>query len=58
MSTITSSEQSSHIRRGLLRNGAITFAVVAIVAIGSVNAQSSRARVARSSQGRTRRVAN
>src|SRR5579862_3498397 len=45
MSTITSSEESSHLLRRLLRNGAIAFAVAAIVAIGSVKAQSSRGRV-------------
>ena len=45
MSTITSSEESSHVRRRLLRNGAITFAVAAIVAIGSVRAQSGGGRV-------------
>src|SRR6516225_1943033 len=45
MSTITSSEESSHVRRRLLRNTAITFAVAAIVAIGSVKAQSRRGRV-------------
>src|SRR5580704_1817118 len=44
MSTIRSSEESSHVRRRLLRNGAITFAVAAIVAIGSGRAQSSRGR--------------
>src|SRR5271167_4381418 len=44
MSTITSSEDSSHVRRRRFRNGAITFAVAAIVAIGSVKAQSSRGR--------------
>lgn len=45
MRTIASSEESSHVRRRFLRNGAITFAVAAIVAIGSVNAQSSRGRL-------------
>ena len=45
MSTITSSEDSSYVRRRLLRNGAIACAVAAIVAIGSVRAQSSRGRV-------------
>src|SRR5579863_9170085 len=45
MSTMTSFEESSHVRRRLLRNGAIAFAVAAIVAIGSVEAQSSRGRV-------------
>src|SRR5579862_1422341 len=45
MSTITSSEESSHVRRRLLRNGAITFAVAAIVAIGSVRGQSGGGRV-------------
>ena len=58
MSTITSSEESSHVRRRLLRNGAITLAVAAIVAIGSVKAQSSKGRVPRSSPGRTRRLAH
>src|SRR5678815_2230572 len=45
MSTITSSEESSHVRRRHLRNGAIAFAVVAIVAIGSVRAQSNKGRL-------------
>ena len=45
MSTITSSEDSSHVRRRLFRNGAVTFAIAAIVSIGSVRAQSSRGRV-------------
>jgi pimeloyl-ACP methyl ester carboxylesterase len=45
MSTITSSEESSHVRRRRLRNGAITFAVVAIVAIGTVKAQSGKGSV-------------
>ena len=45
MSTIPSSEEASHVRRRLLRNGVITFAVAAIVAIGSVTAQSSGGRV-------------
>jgi hypothetical protein len=44
MSTITSSEESSHVRRRLLRHGAITLAVAAIVAIGSIKAQSSEGR--------------
>ena len=47
MSTITSSEDSSHVRRRLLCNGAITFAVAAIVAVGSVKAQSNRESVPR-----------
>ena len=51
MSTITSSEESSHVRRRLLRNGAITFAVAAIVAIGCVKAQSSRGRVPQTKPG-------
>ena len=42
MSMITSSKESSHRRRCLLRSGAITFAVAAIVAIGFAKAQSSR----------------
>ena len=42
MSTITSFEASGHVRRRLLRNGAVTVAVAAIVAIGLANAQSSR----------------
>ena len=42
MSTITSFEVSSHVRRCLLRNGAITVSVAAIVAIGLASAQSSR----------------
>jgi len=41
MSTITSFEKSSPIRRRLLRNGAITVAVAAIGAIGFAKAQSS-----------------
>jgi pimeloyl-ACP methyl ester carboxylesterase len=41
MNTITSSDESSHVRRRHLGNGAIAFAVAAIVAIGSVKAQSS-----------------
>src|SRR5580698_3305686 len=45
MSTIMSSEESSQVRSRLLRNGAITFAVAAIVAIGSAKAQSSRSGV-------------
>jgi hypothetical protein len=46
MSTITSSaEESSHVRRRLLRIEAITFAVAAIVPIGSLSAQSSKGRV-------------
>src|SRR5271165_470435 len=45
MSTNTSSEESSHVRRRLLRNGAITVVVAAIVAIGLAKAQSSRGKV-------------
>jgi hypothetical protein len=41
MSTITSSEESSHARRRLLRHGAMTIAVAAIFAIGFAKAQSS-----------------
>src|SRR5580704_18132158 len=57
MSTIRSSEESSHVRRRLLRNGAITFAVAAIVAIGSVRAQSSRGRVPQIKPGTNRSFA-
>jgi len=42
MSPITSSEESSHVRRRPLRIAAIALVVAAIVAIGSVRAQSSR----------------
>ena len=41
MKTITSSEDSSYVRRRLLRNGAITVTVAAIVAIGFAEAQST-----------------
>src|SRR5580658_9910306 len=40
MSTITSSGDSSHVRGRVLRNGAITVAVSAIVAMGFAKAQS------------------
>ena len=51
MSTITSSDESSHVRRRLLRNAAITLAVAAIVAIGSAKAQSSGGRVSQIKPG-------
>ena len=41
MSTIKRSEEISYVRCRLLRNGAITLAVAAIVVIGSAKAQSS-----------------
>ena len=51
MRTITSSEESNPVRGCRLRNVAITFAVAAIVATGSANAQSSRGRVPRIKPG-------
>ena len=45
MSTITNSKESSYVRRRFLRSGAITLAVAAIVAISSVKAQSTGAKV-------------
>jgi hypothetical protein len=56
MRTITSSEESSHVRDRLLRNGVITVAVVAMVAIGSIKAQSGKGGLPRSNPGRIRRL--
>src|SRR5579863_7000000 len=51
MRTITISKESSHVRRRFFRSGAIILAIAAIVAIGSVEAQSIRGSVPRIKPG-------
>ena len=51
MNTVASSGEPSDVRRRLLRNAAITLAVAALIAIGSVKAQSSSGRASQITPG-------